>query len=96
MSFRRLNQPFLNGLFLGLVFSIAWTPCIGPVLGAILTLAARQQTSLLAGVLLAYYAAGLALPFLVIAFTGEAVARTIRPSKKLGQIFSSIKAILQI
>src|SRR5205085_953989 len=51
----------------GFTFGAAWTPCIGPILGGILTLAATQ-TGLARGVtLLAVYAAGLAVPFLVTA-----------------------------
>ncbi len=51
----------------GLTFGAAWTPCIGPILGAILTLAAARE-SLGSGVgLLAVYALGLAVPFLLTA-----------------------------
>jgi len=51
----------------GLTFGAAWTPCIGPILGAILTLAAARE-SLGSGVgLLAVYALGLAIPFLLTA-----------------------------
>src|SRR5260370_24851063 len=51
----------------GFTFGAAWTPCIGPILGGILTLAATQ-TGLARGVmLLAVYAAGLAVPFLLTA-----------------------------
>ncbi len=48
----------------GAAFAIAWTPCVGPTLGAILGLAATQRGTLEGGGLLAVYSAGLALPFL--------------------------------
>lgn len=52
---------------LGLAFAFGWTPCIGPILGAILTLAA-QETSVSRGtLLLGVYALGLGLPFLLVA-----------------------------
>jgi cytochrome c-type biogenesis protein len=48
----------------GAAFAIAWTPCIGPTLGAILSAAALSTSALHGAVLLAVYSAGLALPFL--------------------------------
>jgi len=67
----RGGRPLASYL-LGLAFGFGWTPCIGPVLGAILTVTA-VQTSVSTGVgLLAVYAAGLGVPFLVTAaFTRE-------------------------
>jgi cytochrome c-type biogenesis protein len=55
----------------GLAFAVAWLPCTGPTLGAILTAASTQSTVGKGGVLLAFYAAGLAVPFILsaIAFT---------------------------
>ena len=52
----------------GAAFSIAWTPCIGPTLGAINALAATEGGVLEGMVLLAIYSAGLAIPFLLTAF----------------------------
>jgi cytochrome c-type biogenesis protein len=49
---------------LGALFAIGWTPCIGPVLGAILGMGASSQNVGLAALLLVSYSAGLALPFL--------------------------------
>jgi cytochrome c-type biogenesis protein len=67
---------------LGMAFAFGWTPCIGPVLGAILT-AAGASGSLTTGVgLLTAYAAGLALPFLLAALAIEPftrVSRGLRP-----------------
>jgi len=56
----------------GLAFAIAWTPCVGPTLGAILGLAAAGQSTAEGAGLLAVYAAGLAVPFLLsaLAFSG--------------------------
>ena len=52
---------------LGVVFAVGWTPCIGPQLGAILSLAAQEGNVSRGMVLLAVYAAGLGLPFLAVA-----------------------------
>ena len=51
----------------GSAFAFGWTPCIGPQLGAILSLAASEGSMLRGSVLLAIYAAGLGVPFLLVA-----------------------------
>jgi cytochrome c-type biogenesis protein len=51
----------------GAAFAVAWTPCIGPTLGSILTAAATRDTLGEGAVLLAFYSAGLAVPFLITA-----------------------------
>lgn len=55
----------LGTLVVGLAFGAGWTPCVGPILGSILTLAATTQSVVKGVVLLAFYSAGLGLPFLV-------------------------------
>src|SRR5215212_8666165 len=59
----------------GAAFAIAWTPCVGPTLGAILGLASTQQGTGQGALLLAVYSAGLALPFLFSAFAFNAATR---------------------
>ena len=59
---------------LGLAFAFGWVPCIGPVLGAILALAAQEDTIARGTVLLAAYAIGLGVPFLICgAFIGSSM-----------------------
>jgi len=57
----------LGAYVLGLAFAFGWTPCIGPILGAILTLAADTATPGKGMALMAVYAAGLGIPFLLVA-----------------------------
>jgi cytochrome c-type biogenesis protein len=54
-------------LIAGMAFAIAWTPCIGPTLGAILTAASLSSSAAHGALLLAVYSAGLGIPFLVTA-----------------------------
>jgi cytochrome c-type biogenesis protein len=63
-------------LIAGAAFAFAWTPCVGPTLGSILTAAAVQDTVGQGAVLLLFYSAGLAVPFLItaVAFTRATAA----------------------
>jgi len=57
---------YLRSLIIGAIFSLAWTPCVGPVLGGILTLAWSSETAWQGASLLAVYSLGLGIPFLII------------------------------
>ena len=57
----------LGAYLLGLAFAFGWTPCLGPVLAAILSIAASGADVGRGAWLLAFYAAGLGLPFLLVA-----------------------------
>lgn len=62
------GQPgAISGFLLGFAFAFGWTPCIGPVLASVLTIAATKSTIWQGIFLLACYSAGLALPFLATA-----------------------------
>jgi len=56
---------FLGSFLVGLTFAIGWTPCVGPILGSILTLASNDKTVGQGIALLLCYSAGLGLPFLL-------------------------------
>src|SRR3546814_9113539 len=66
----------LSAYVLGLAFAFGWTPCIGPILGAILTIGAASATVSGGVALLAIYSLGLGVPFLLAAlFTDHLMAR---------------------
>tara|TARA_B110001454_G_scaffold208024_1_gene220063 strand:+ start:667 stop:1377 length:711 start_codon:yes stop_codon:yes gene_type:complete len=77
-------KKFSNSLFfpfiIGISFAFGWTPCIGPILGSILAMAAVEKTITEGVLLLCFYSLGLALPFI---FSGYAVTRFLGASKKL-------------
>lgn len=60
---------------MGLAFAFGWTPCIGPILAAILAVAASEATVTKGASLLAVYSAGLGIPFLLAAFAVQPFAR---------------------
>ena len=75
--------PGLAGSFLmGLAFAFGWTPCIGPILAAILAVAASKDTVAKGAILLAVYSAGLGIPFLLAAFAVEPMAAFISRFKR--------------
>jgi cytochrome c-type biogenesis protein len=71
----RLPIPKPMGLWgayvMGLAFAFGWTPCIGPILAAILSIAAAEATVAKGAGLLAVYSAGLGIPFILAAFMVE-------------------------
>lgn len=79
---------YLSSALMGIFFSAGWAPCVGPVLGAILTLA-MNGGSLSSGVsLLSAYSAGLAIPFLIAALGVGWVSITL---KKYGKVMHYIE-----
>lgn len=65
VELRARPAGYLGALLTGITFAAGWTPCIGPILGSILTLASVAQTTTSGILLLAAYSLGFALPFLV-------------------------------
>src|SRR5436190_6019033 len=65
--FHNVEKPrgLLGALVLGLAFAFGWTPCIGPILAGILTIASTKQNVTEGMFLLAIYSAGLGIPFLL-------------------------------
>ena len=78
---------------LGLAFAFGWTPCIGPVLGAILTLAATDATVSRGTAMLGVYALGLGLPFLLAAVF---VQRSMGLMTRLKRHMAAIEKVMGI
>lgn len=82
----RLPIPKPVGLWgayvMGLAFAFGWTPCIGPILAAILSVAASETTVTKGAGLLAVYSAGLGIPFLIAAFMVERFSSVLARMKK--------------
>ena len=82
----RLSMPKPVGLWgayvMGLAFAFGWTPCIGPILAAILSVAAAEATVTKGAGLLAVYSAGLGIPFLLAAFMIERFSSVFARTKR--------------
>ena len=80
---------------LGLAFAFGWTPCIGPQLGAILSLAASEASLARGTALLAIYAIGLGIPFLIAAlFVTRSMALMSRMKRHMGVIEKAMGLLL--
>ena len=62
------NKNFYSPIIIGAAFGFGWTPCIGPILGSILVLAATEESINKGVLLLFFYSLGLAIPFIISGF----------------------------
>ena len=60
-----INKNFFSPILIGMAFAFGWTPCIGPILGSILVLAATESSLGRGILLLSFYSIGLAIPFIL-------------------------------
>jgi cytochrome c-type biogenesis protein len=92
---KRLDyQPVTRGggtsFVVGMVFALGWTPCVGPILAAILLLASDSATVGQGALLLAVYSMGLGLPFLATALALGSVTRVL---KRLNRYYHAIEVV---
>ncbi len=90
------NRGYTTSFLTGIFFSAGWTPCVGPILTAVLLLASQQQTIMQGTALLIVYSLGLGLPFLL---TGAALGKMTGPIRQINRyagIISKISGVLLI
>ncbi len=96
----RLPIPKPIGLWgayvMGLAFAFGWTPCIGPILAAILSVAASETTVTKGAGLLAVYSAGLGIPFLIAAFMVERFSSVFARMKRHLAVIERAMGVLMI
>lgn len=83
-------------LVVGAAFAVAWTPCVGPTLGAILGAAAISSSAAHGAVLLACYSAGLAIPFLLTALAFERMADAFAVVKRHFPVIIGVGGVILI
>lgn len=93
VRFRKNKTNFFHSMLLGMAFSFGWTPCVGPILGSILVLAANT-TAVVDGIsLLAFYSAGFSIPFLVMVVFMEPLLELIDRNQK---VITGVKVITSV
>ncbi len=87
----------IAALVVGMAFALGWSPCIGPILGSILLVAASAGSALSGALLLIVFSLGLAVPFLVITFaftTASKLVARINPYLKVASVVGGIFLIM--
>jgi cytochrome c-type biogenesis protein len=90
------NGGWLASFGLGAIFAIGWSPCIGIILGGILTMAATSGTAAQGAILLIAYSLGLGLPFIAIALAYDRAPAIVRPLVRHGRLVSLIGGLLVV
>ncbi|HEV2555206.1 MAG TPA: cytochrome c biogenesis protein CcdA [Bosea sp. (in: a-proteobacteria)] len=97
----RVRAPIAGGrpigsYLLGLAFAFGWTPCIGPVLGAILTVSATSPSASSGVALLSVYSLGLAIPFLLTALFADGMTARLRRLRGAGRALQIVAGVTMI
>lgn len=90
------NRGYLASLMMGVFFSAGWSPCVGPILGAILTLALSGGSISQGVILLSAYSIGLAIPFLIASIQIGLITTAIRRYGRLMRYVEVITGVLLI
>ena len=85
---------FLRSFITGIIFTLVMTPCVGPILGGILTLAVASETASQGAVLLGIYSLGLGIPFLIIGAAFDAVLPLLRRISRYSKVVYIISGIV--
>jgi cytochrome c-type biogenesis protein len=87
---------FIGSFAVGLTFAIGWTPCVGPILGSILTLASNDKTVAQGTGLLLAYSAGLGIPFLLFSLALGSFLRFFKAYRPLIHTIERVAGLLLI
>ena len=90
------TTSYLRSFIVGAVFSLAWTPCVGPILGGILALALNSATVWSGAYLLTFYSLGLGLPFLVIGVAFDSLTPLLKRIRRYSSLVYIISGFLLI
>jgi cytochrome c-type biogenesis protein len=98
LQFNLKDKPagYLGSVIVGITFAVAWTPCVGPILGAILAIAGTSADVGRGVLLLAMYAAGLAVPFFLSALAVNSFFQFSRALRRYIQAFHVASGVLLV
>jgi len=98
-----IKKNFFSPILIGMAFAFGWTPCIGPILGSILVLAATEESLIKGIILLSSYSLGLAFPFILSGYLiqkflifSKNFKKNINRISKIGGIILLITGVLII
>ena len=87
---------YASSFLAGVLFSAGWTPCVGPILAAILLLAGNTATALKGALLLAVYSLGLGIPFLIVGMAFSALSGWLRRLNRYLRVVSIVSGIFLV
>lgn len=82
VNFQSNKAGALGTYLLGISFSIGWTPCVGPILGAVILAASSKGTALYGGLMMLVYTLGLMIPFIVLVLFSDLIMSNFNSIKK--------------
>jgi len=88
----RYSRSFL----IGVLFAVTWSPCVGPVLGGVLSLAAASGTAQEGATLLLIYSLGISIPFVVVSLTLSSASKFLKLHKRSFVYLSKLSGIVLI
>ena len=89
-----IKKNFFSPILIGMAFAFGWTPCIGPILGSILVLAATEESLIKGIILLSSYSTGLAIPFILSGYLIQKFLIFSKNFKKNINLVSKIGGII--
>jgi cytochrome c-type biogenesis protein len=90
------TTSYLRSFLIGAIFSFAWTPCVGPILGSILTLALSSETAWQGTYLLGTYSLGLGLPFLIMGLAFDSITPLLKRIRRYSAAIYIVSGLLLI
>lgn len=96
MHFKARPPGYLGAVLIGLSFALGWTPCIGPILGAILAVASTKSNVSEGVMLLSMYSLGLGIPFFITALLMDRIFVHFRKLQKHMQTISIVSGVFLI
>ncbi len=91
-----LATGYLRSFLTGAIFTVAWTPCVSPILGSIMALAWASETAAQGGYLLAVYSLGLGLPFLAIGIAFDSLSPLLKRINRYSNLIYMISGALLV
>lgn len=90
------HEHFISGFVLGIALGLLWTPCAGPILATITTLAAAGHTTLFTILITIAYTTGAAIPMLLFAFGGSKILNTVTKITPYSHVIRQIFGVITI
>ncbi len=90
------NRSFFSSILMGICFSAGWSPCVGPVLGSILTLALDEGSLQQGFYLLSAYSVGFTVPFLIMALGVSWISSRMRSLGRITRVMEIIMGLILI